>query len=224
MIVFGRTYAGKLEEARDLMEEEKTTTRSSNVAQEEVDELPKELTEEENLREDKKRPYEEEMIPELIHVPPDPFLIDEAKNQTGPSTPRPNAQKIPLTNGSPEPDGKKLKPTTFKTTHDLQAESPESKRLKPNEGAERRLEMTQIGDDIFHHMDQVIGQEDLWSYEDDLENSVEEAKHDIPEALWSDAPLDRVPPDPPKWVHDLADAVEEWRLKRLGALSPLKKF
>ena len=46
---------------------------------------------------------------------------------------------------------------------------------------------------------------------------------EIPDALWSDAPLDRVPPDPPKWVDDLADEVEEKRLERLGVLAPMEK-
>lgn len=35
----------------------------------------------------------------------------------------------------------------------------------------------------------------------------------LPEELWLDAPLDRVPPDPPKWIDDLADSVEEKRLQ-----------
>ena len=197
-------------------------------SKDQVPEIPqeygKQLTEEERLREDKKLPYEEEPIPELVPVQVDPGQIDEARNQAGPSTPRPAAQKTPLASRSSESDVKKLKPTTVKPPHELIAESPESKRLKSSDTTERRLELTQVGDDIFHHLDKVVGQEDLWSYEHETESTAEEAKHDVPEALWSDAPLDRVPPDPPKWIDDLADAVEEWRLKRLGVLSPLEQL
>lgn len=155
------------------MEEEKNVNKSSD-AQDLPKKIPTELTEEEKLREDKKRPDEEEAIPELIPAQADPNRIAEARNQAGPSTPRPSAQKVPLLSGSPEPEG------TTKLIHDLAAESPESKRLKPNDATERRLEVTQLGDDIFHHLDKVVGQEDLWAYEHEAENNVEEAKHDIP--------------------------------------------
>lgn len=46
----------------------------------------------------------------------------------------------------------------------------------------------------------------------------DEVEVTIPDALWSKAPLDRVLPDPPARVDELADEVEEQRLSRLGAL------
>lgn len=45
----------------------------------------------------------------------------------------------------------------------------------------------------------------------------------MPEALWSKAPLDRVPPELPKWIEDVADAVEEARLQKVGVLSKMDK-
>lgn len=77
-----------------------------------------------------------------------------------------------------------------------------------------------MGNDYFPHLDKNIGQ----AYENEVEENEEEAKHDLPEALWSTAPSDRIPPDLPKWVDDLADAVEEWRLKRLGVIAPLEEL
>lgn len=41
--------------------------------------------------------------------------------------------------------------------------------------------------------------------------------------MWPKAPLDRVPPDPPKWIDDLADELEEKRLEKLGVIAPLEK-
>ena len=182
------------------------------------------MTEEEQLREDKKKPYEEDPNPELIPVQTDPSRVDGERNQAGPSTLRPSAQKIPMSSDGSESGGKKMKPTVVKPTHELVSESPASKRLKPEEPVERRLEMTQVGEEYFPNLDRNIGQEELWAYENEIEENEEETKHDIPEALWSEAPLDRVPPDPPKWIDDLADAVEEWRLWRLGVIAPLEEL
>ena len=39
----------------------------------------------------------------------------------------------------------------------------------------------------------------------------------IPDALWSEEPLSRTPPQPPPTIEELADKVEEQRLKRMGA-------
>ena len=40
----------------------------------------------------------------------------------------------------------------------------------------------------------------------------------------ADAPLDRVPPDPPLWVERLADEVEEQRLQKLGVLEKMTQL
>ena len=87
---------------------------------------------------------------------------------------------------------------------------------------ERRVEVTQVGAESYYHMDDIIGEEEMavWSQENEEED---EQSLEIPDALWSDAPLDRAPPDPPKWVDDLADEVEEKRLERLGVLAPMEK-
>ena len=50
-----------------------------------------------------------------------------------------------------------------------------------------------------------------------------ESQYQLPEELWSSADLDRVPPDPPKWIDDLADAVEEERLQRMKVLERIEK-
>ena len=106
----------------------------------------------------------------------------------------------------------------MKPLHSLQADSPASKRLKADDT------VTQVGEDIYYHLDQTVGQEELWSYDYEVHEAEEEEKHEVPEALWSEAPLDRTPPDPPKWIDDLADSVEEWRLKRLGALESIAEL
>ena len=84
---------------------------------------------------------------------------------------------------------------------------------------ERRVEVTQVGAESYYHMDDIIGEEEMavWSQENEEED---EQSLEIPDALWSDAPLDRVPPDPPKWVDDLADEVEEKRAGEAWSARP----
>ena len=155
-LAFSRSFAGKVEEARDLVTKEAEVKEKKE--KEKATELkPDEMAEEARVREDKRKTYEEEPIPELV-----PFGVDEDRNQAGPSTPRPAAQKMPAPSGSQEPDGKKLKQTVVKPVHDLEAESPASKRLKGEDTVERRLVgMTQVGEDVFYHLGQAVGQEEL---------------------------------------------------------------
>ena len=55
-----------------------------------------------------------------------------------------------------------MKQTVVKPVHDLEAESPASKRLKGEDTVERRLVgMTQVGEDVFYHLGQAVGQEEL---------------------------------------------------------------
>lgn len=61
------------------------------------------------------------------------------------------------------------------------------------------------------------GRRSVWSQENEEE---EEEPLLISPTPWSNAPLDRIPPDPPKWVDDLADELEEKRLEKLGVLAP----
>lgn len=115
------------------LQQEERPNEEAKKYQKTTEEKPKVMTEEDEVREDNKKPYEEDPIPELIPVPPDPNRIDEARNQAGPSTPRPSAQKIPLASDGSESGAKKLKPTVVKPTHDLPGDSPASKRLKSDE-------------------------------------------------------------------------------------------
>ena len=219
VLAFSRSFAGKVEEARDLVtEEEKVKEKQPGLSQ-------KEIAEEAQVREDKKKTFEEDPIPGLVPVvAKDPDQIDESGNQAVPSTPRPMAEKMPASQSGQEPEGKKLEQTVVKPAQSLEADSSASKRLKADETVERRLEMTQVGDDIYYHLDQTVGQEELRAYDYEVHEAEEEDKHEVPKALWSEAPLDRTPPDPPKWVDDLADSVEEWRLKRLGVLESVAEL
>lgn len=182
-------------------------------------------SEEERIAEDKKKGIDEaEEIPEL--VPLDPERVDEARNQAGPSrpsTPRPGAHKSPLPSGSPESEGKKLKPTVEKPSHEVDVVTPDPKRTKVTleENVERRVEATWVDDTEYYHKDKVIGEEELWALEQE-EQENEGDGNDLPSALWSTAALDRVPPDPPSWIEDLADEVEVKRLQRLGVLQPME--
>ena len=162
-------------------------------------------------------------------------VIDEAKNQAGPSrpnafsvldapsTPRTTAQKVGQPAESPVPDAKKLKPTLEKVTHGHEGSDPEPKRAKQDSKAqhERRVSATQVGNDVFYHMDSIIGEEEIVAWQDEMD---EQAVDELPDALWSTAPLDRVPPEPPRWIEDIADAVEEARLQKLGVLSKMDKL
>lgn len=207
VIAFSKSFAGKMEEARDLVRPEVTEEpKEKNVPQ---IENPGVGAEEERIREDKKHSYEEKPIPEIVPVVEDPNKIDESRNQAGPSTPRPSSQKTMAPSGSPEPEGKKLKQTVVKPVREIEGESPASKRLKTDP---RKWE--QGGG--------TGGALGLYEYE--VHEQEDEEKHEVPKALWSTAPLDRTPPDPPKWIEDLADAVEEWRLKRLGVLESVDEL
>ena len=68
-----------------------------------------------------------------------------------------------------------------------------------------------VGDDVSHHMEQTIEEGDRAMWEEEEEEIFSS----------SDAPLDRVPPDPPLWIEHLADAVEEQRLQQFGVLEKM---
>eukprot|EP00913_Durusdinium_trenchii_P032259 g30204.t1 len=226
VLAFVKSYAGKREEARELVEDEPNRVEGREGGEQ------KSLAELQ-LAEDKKQDFVEEEVPELVKVS-NPMVIDERRNQAGPSAPRPKPQQLVSTPRSTasktgmveqeKTDMKKMKMTVEKAARPLEASSPEPKRPR-HEGdgnMERRVEVTQVGTESYYHMDDIIGEEEMavWSQENEEE---EEQALEIPDALWSDAPLDRVPPDPPKWVDDLADEVEEKRLERLGVLAPVEK-
>ena len=123
-------------------------------------------------------------------------VVDEARNQAGPSrpsafsllefpsTPRTTAQKVGQPAESPIPDAKKFKPTVEKVTHEHEGIDPEPKRAKQGLETqhERRVSATQVGDDVFYHMDSIIGEEEIVAWQDEME---EQAVDELPEALWS---------------------------------------
>jgi len=89
---------------------------------------------------------------------------------------------------------------------------------------EKMIRVVKIGEREFHTMDNyehdpsiefaddALQNDDIWHDEDALQFS------DVPEQLWSDAPID-VPPGPPgPWIDKLADQVEISRLLGMGLL------
>ena len=110
-----------------------------------------------------------------------------------------------------------------KPVHGLEMMSPDPKRAKPDDAqhVERRVAATQVGGDVFYHNDSIWDDDFIsWNVEPEEEEVLPGG--DVPKELWSSALLDRVPPDPPKWVDDLADIVEEERLQRMGVLRAMK--
>ena len=187
-------------------------------------------SQEKKVREDKKVSFtEEQQAPqEVIPIQALAPVIDEENNQAGPSrlsspsTPRPSSQKN-LAGEGREPDPKKLKPTVEKSIHPVEVENPEPKRSRHEEGdqMERRISATQVGENLYYHNDAIWDEEKIeWNLESEEEESFDGEKGP-PDELWLDAPLDRVPPDPPGWVDDLADTVEEGRLQKMGALKAM---
>ena len=121
VIAFSRSYAGKLEEVKDLVNEK-----------EKQGDAPHELSEEQKLAEDKKTDYIEEkvMLPKVTLQ--DPHMVDEARNQAKPSapatTPRSPAQKSNFPVDGEEGDPKRMKLSPGKAVHKSEGESSESRR------------------------------------------------------------------------------------------------
>ena len=81
--------------------------------------------------------------------------------------------------------------------------------------------MVQIGSEEYATMDNYttelnveedITEDDLWADEDQVNLT------DVPEALWSEAPFDKLPPAPAGWIDQLADKVETGRLLSMKVL------
>ena len=186
LLAFSRSYAGKLEERKGM----------ENV---EVEDAPKtsEKQEEQKIAEDKRKGiHEGSDVEELKELAPirDPRLLDETKNQAGPSVPlmptTPCAPPLKALQSidSPEPEAKKFKPV-----HELQGSTAsEAKRMKPNEEAhqERRAMETQVGDDVFAHQDEVLSKEEIEAWLMEAEEWKNESQYQLPEELWSSADLD----------------------------------
>ena len=169
VIAFSKSYARKLEEAKDLVE---VTEKKEGQAQE--------MSQEQKVAEDKKLDYVEEKVivsPTRIR---DPNMVDKTHNQAGPSvpatTPRSPAQKSGFSMAGDEGDAKRLKLTIFKLAHESEGESSETKRQKVGEEkphVERRVQATEVGDEVYCHMDQFFGEEEFLSW--DGEEEEEEA-------------------------------------------------
>ena len=225
VFAYARSYAGKLEAQREAEEKEEKNNKET-VEQEETL----------KLAEDKKRNWVENQELSLLTVAalsidiPRASMVDEEKNQLGPSrpnlfslldspsTPRPAAQKVGQSVENSIPEAKKLKPTIEKLTDGHKGVDPDPKRAKqdPEIQHERRNDghagwercLLSYG---LHHWGGGVG-------------SMDQAVDELPDALWSNALLDRVPPEPPKWIEDIVAAVEEARLQKLGVLSRMDKL
>ena len=62
------------------------------------------------------------------------------------------------------------------------------------------------------YMEEDVLDDELWVDEDQVKLG------DVPDALWSDAPLDKPPAAPELWIDHLADEVEINRLLSMGVL------
>ena len=118
-------------------------------------------------------------------------------------------------------------------THETETEGdPETKRAKVETQKKQRINQlrefheshirtVKIGNDEFATLDSYeaevdinddVQDEDYWADEDQLQFG------DVPESLWLDFPLDKVPPPPEQWVDNLADGVEINCLLAMGVL------
>ena len=86
---------------------------------------------------------------------------------------------------------------------------------------ERRVEAVSIEGDTMYHLDEVVDVETL-AVDDDQEEEEDLKPGAIPDALWSDEPLSRTPPQPSPAIEQLADKVEEQRLKRMSVIADLE--
>ena len=89
---------------------------------------------------------------------------------------------------------------------------------------ESNLQFTSFGDEDYCHVDEIVSFEEHNACLESEEVFNEETKGEeltIPDELWSDEPLTRVPPDPDPLVDRIADSLEEQRLKRMGVLEDL---
>ena len=86
---------------------------------------------------------------------------------------------------------------------------------------ESMIRTVKVGDDEFSTLDDYSNELDLnedlpedefWSDEDQVSFA------SVPDAFWSDLPLDKPPPPPEEWVDALADSVEIDRLLKMEVL------
>ena len=178
---------------------------------------------------DKQPDVVEPSRPSEIHSEAPPFSLVEgassaASGLAAPASPRQHGTKTPAS-----------------VSQNLMQEEPEAKRTRVEEQlakrarigsvtliariqmVERRLEKVAMGDDVFYHLDEVKGEDDLnaWRFEDEHPVEVEVPVDE--KRLWSDEPLTRTPPEPDPEIDKIADGVEVSRLVKMGVLTPLNE-
>ena len=154
-----------------------------------------------------------------------------------------DAKHVPMTPpviSAPVPASPRASPTS-RAHNEGGDESHESKKAKVEsqkklrigmlrESHEKMIRVVKIGEKEYHTMDNYehdpsldsaddgFQDDDIWHDEDMLQFT------EVPEQLWSDAPID-VPPGPPDpWIDKLADQVEIARLLSMGVLQKRDDF
>ena len=109
-------------------------------------------------------------------------------------------------------------------------ETPSAKGMKPGEKVLRRIEMVErrlvevkVANGTYHHLDHVINVDFVKAWESEDAEVIEEKVKDVSEleALWSDDPLSRSPPEPFPQVDRLVDEVEVDKLQEIGVIEKL---
>ena len=152
-----------------------------------------------------------------MEVPPMPWEEDKGPQEERflrKTPPPPSAAKS-------EPEAKKPRMESFKKQRIEEEGATSSSSTARKEMVERRVEAVSLEGETMYHLDEVIDVEALEA--DGEQEDVEDLKPGaIPDALWSDEPLNRTPPQPSPTIEQLADKVEEQRLKRMGVIADLE--
>ena len=145
--------------------------------------------------------------------------------QSAPITPPMTSMRLPPTPRQPHDTRARGPDDDDDADHESKRARLESqKKQKINqviEHNESMIRMVQVGDDNFATLDDYeteldmtadAPEDEFWCDEDQLQFD------NVPEALWSKAPLDKPPQAPEAWIDALADAVEIDRLVKMGVL------
>ena len=152
--------------------------------------------------------------PEEVIAPSSAFLR--------PASPRSQPPKQP----SPESDALQAEPVTKRSRVETSETGEVAHIVAHIRMVERSLQTTGFGNESYNHLDENVSFEEFHACLESEEVFHEETKgesSEIPEELWSDEPLTRVPPDPDPLVDRIADSLEEKRLKSMGVLENLKE-
>ena len=143
--------------------------------------------------------------------------------QAAPITPPMSSMQLPPT--PRQPHSTRLHDDDTNVEQDAKkAETEQQKKQRLNQIMqfnESMIRVVTVGSDEFATMDDYttelnmeddIAEDELWADEDQVNLT------DVPDALWSDEPLDKSPAAPPDWIDKLADEVEINRLLSMGVL------